>query len=264
MPLTLVDSHAHMDSEEFDNDRDQVIQRAFQEGIKAILCPAEITNDKSIQNTFNLIEKHKHLIASAGVHPHQAKHFNTDFAKKIENLAREKKIRAVGEIGLDFHYNFSSPHEQEEAFRHQLHIAQKLALQVVVHSRNSGKNVVQAVEEEHFTKGGVLHCFTEDWEFAKRMMEHNFFISFSGILTFPKAFPLREVAKKIPVEKLLVETDSPYLVPVPFRGKKKRNEPCFVAETARVLAETKNISLAKLAEITSQNFESLFKFEIKN
>ena len=264
MAHTLVDSHAHLDMEEFDEDRDQVVQRAFQEGIISILCPADLTNPKSIEKTFDLIEKYESLIAAAGVHPHQAIHFTPSHTQRIEELVEEKKIKAVGEIGLDFHYDFSPRHEQEEVFRHQLNVAQKLELPVVVHSRNSGREVAKAIEEEHFSNGGILHCFTEDWTMAKRMMNHNFFISFSGILTFPNAQPLREIAKKIPLEKLLVETDSPYLVPFPLKGKKKRNEPAHVIETAKVLAGIKKISLEKLACTTSQNFESLFMFEIKN
>ena len=256
--LALVDSHAHLDMKEFDKDRNQVVERAYKKGVKAILCPADITNPKSLQNTFALIDRHESLIAAAGVHPHQAKDFNSECAQKIEELAATKKIHAVGEIGLDFHYNFSPPDMQLKAFRHQLDIAQKLSLPVVVHSRKSAAEVGQVVEEENFTQGGVLHCFSEDWDLAKRMINRDFFISFSGILTYPNAHPLREVAKKVPLERLLVETDSPYLVPVPYRGIKKRNEPAYVVETAKILAEIKNVSLDKLGFITSQNFESLF------
>lgn len=254
----LVDSHAHLDMKEFDKDRNQVVERAYEKGIKAILCPADITNPISLRNTFALIATHENLIAAAGVHPHQAKNFNPECMRKIEELAESKKIHAVGEIGLDFHYNFSPPRMQLKAFRHQLNISQKLNLPVVAHSRKSGQEVARVVEEENFTRGGVLHCFSEDWEFAKRMMNHDFFISFSGILTYPDAQPLREVAKKVPLERILVETDSPYLVPFPYRGIKKRNEPAYVVETAKILAEIKNISLGELAVITSQNFESLF------
>lgn len=264
MTRALVDSHAHLDMEEFDDDRDQVVLRAFQEGIKSILCPADVTNPKSIENTFDLAKKYKNLIAAAGVHPHQAKHFTASHTQRIEELAGEKKVKAVGEIGLDFYYDFSPRQEQEEVFRQQLSLAEKLELPVIVHSRNAGKEVAKSIEEEHFSKGGILHCFTEDWSLAKRMMDKNFYISFSGILTFPKAQPLREIAEKIPLEKLLVETDSPYLVPFPLKGKIKRNEPAHVIETAKVLAGIKKIPLDELACATSQNFESLFMFEIKN
>lgn len=263
MPLTLVDSHAHLDMEEFDDDRNEVIQRAHQDGVIAILCPADLSNQKSTQTTLEIIEKNKNIIASAGVHPHQAKLFKPDHVQKIEELAKEKKIKAVGEIGLDFFYNHSPPQEQESAFRHQLGAAQNVGLPVIVHSRNSGMRTAQAVEEEHFTEGGVLHCFTENWELARHMLDQNFSISFSGILTFANADSLREVAQKIPLDKILVETDSPFLVPSPYRGRIKRNEPAYVIETAKLLAELKRISLDELADITTRNFETLFKFEIK-
>lgn len=264
LALTLVDSHAHLSLENFDEDRAQVIKRAFQQGIKAILCPGEVTEPKSLQICLDLTEKYDNIIAAAGVHPHLAKAFNLDCARKIEELATARKIKAVGEIGLDFHYKFSPPYEQEEALRNQLNLAQKLGLPVILHSRKSGEQLTRAIQEEHFTRGGVLHCFTEDWEMAKKMMNLNFFISFSGILTFPKAHLLREVAKKITLERLLVETDSPYLVPFPYRGRKKRNEPVYVKEVAKTLAEIKSLSLEELAERTSNNFKSLFPFEIKN
>ncbi|MEE9390049.1 MAG: TatD family hydrolase [Candidatus Aminicenantaceae bacterium] len=263
MPAILVDSHAHLDMEEFDTDREDVIERARQDGVVAILCPADLTNQKSMQIVFDLIKKSKNIIASSGVHPHQAKLFIPDHCQTIEELAREGKIKAVGEIGLDFYYTHSPPQQQESAFRHQLAAAQNAGLPVIVHSRNSDMRTAQVVEEEHFTEGGVLHCFTEDWELAKRMLDRNFYISFSGILTFPNAGQLREAAKKIPLDRIMVETDSPYLVPSPFRGRIKRNEPAFVKETAKVLAELKKVTLAELAEITTHNFETLFKFEIK-
>lgn len=263
MSLTLVDSHAHLDMEEFDDDRDEVLQRARQEGVIAVLCPADLTNPNSTQTALDLIEKNENIIASAGVHPHQAKLFTPDHVRKLEELARERKIMAVGEIGLDFFYNLSPPQQQEAAFRHQLATAQSIRLPVIVHSRDSGMRTAKAVEEENFKKGGVLHCFTEDWGLAKRMLDQNFSISFSGILTFPSANQIREVAQKIPLDKIMVETDSPFLVPSPLRGRIKRNEPVHVIETAKVLAELKKISLGELAEITTRNFETLFKFEIK-
>lgn len=263
-PIILVDSHAHLSLEDFNEDRHLVIQRAFEGGIQAVLCPAEVTEPKSIEIAVDLTGKYKNIIAAAGVHPHYAQAFNSDHGQKIQDLAKAKKIKAVGEIGLDFHYKFSPPRQQEETLRYQLHLAQELDLPVILHSRESEKELIIAIQEEHFTRGGVLHCFTESWKMAKKMMDHNFFISFSGILTFPKAYLLREVAKKIPLEKVLIETDSPYLVPLPYRGKIKRNEPLYVKEVAKTLAEIKNLSLEELAGRTSENFESLFLFEIKN
>jgi TatD DNase family protein len=254
----LVDSHAHLDMEEFDVDRDQVVERAFAVGIQAILCPADLTSPKSISTTLQLVARHQRIVAAAGVHPHQAKFFNSDCVRILRELASEQKIQAAGEIGLDFHYNFSSPSEQRDIFRSQLRLAQELALPVIIHSRNGGDEIIAAVQEEQFTRGGVLHCFTENWDVAQKMMEHNFFISFSGILTFPKAHHLRAVASKIPLEKLLIETDSPYLAPIPYRGSHQRNEPAFVVETAKILAELKKVSLMDLAALTTKNFFSVF------
>jgi len=183
-------------------------------------------------------------------------------AATLQELTRKKKIHAVGEIGLDFHYDFSSPEDQIEAFHAQLNIAQELDLPVVIHSRMAGKEIAAAVEEEGYTRGGVLHCFNEDWEFAKRMMDHNFLVSFSGILTYSNAQPLREVARKLPLDRIMIETDAPYLVPVPYRGKLQRNEPLYVREVARTLADVKQMSLDETAHMTSQNFSSFFLFEI--
>jgi len=259
----FVDSHAHLSGKEFDNDRNEVIERAFQEGIGAILCPTELTEENEHQTTLDTIQAHPNIIAAGGVHPHNAKGFNPNCIRKIEDLAASQNIHAVGEIGLDFHYNFSPPEIQIEVFRTQLNIAQEIGLPVVIHSRKARDKVLEAIQDEEFTQGGILHCFTEDWEFAAAMMEHDFLISFSGILTFPKAHSLREVAKKTPLEKTLIETDSPYLVPTPYRGKIQRNEPVYVKETAGFLAELKNVSLEKLAEKTTHNFESLFQIEIK-
>lgn len=261
--MEFIDSHAHLDMEEFDQDRNEVINRAFESGIQSILCPAEATNSKSLQTTLELVEKYESVLAVAGVHPHQANHFDAACSKKIRELASSKKIKAVGEIGLDFFYKFSSPQEQKQAFRSQLALAQELDLPVIIHSRNAALEILAAIQDVHFTRGGVLHCFTENWNLAERMMDQNFVVSFSGILTFPNAQSLREIAKKIPMEKLLVETDSPYLVPSCFRGVKRRNEPAYVVEVAKTLAELKNVSLAEIASKTFKNFCSLFLFEKK-
>lgn len=258
----LVDSHAHLSMEDFDEDRDQVIMRAFQMGVKAILCPADLSEPQSVAVTLDLTEKYKNVVAAAGVHPHNARLFHPEYIQEIENLALAKKIRAIGEIGLDFHYNFSSPEAQKEALRIQLHTAEKLGLSIILHSRNSGREIVESIKNEHFTKGGVVHCFTESWETARKMMDQGFYISFSGIITFPKAHTLRETARKIPLERLLTETDSPFLLPFAYRSKKKRNEPAHVAEVFRKLAEIKDVAPEDLAVIIQNNFRALFLFEI--
>jgi TatD DNase family protein len=261
--ILFVDSHAHLSGKEFDNDRYVVIERAFREGVGAILCPTELTEENELQITLETVKKYPNIIASGGVHPHNAKSFNPSCIQKIKDLAESRNIHAVGEIGIDFHYNFSPPETQIEVFRKQLNIAQEVGLPVVIHSRNARDEVLKAIKDEAFTQGGILHCFTEDWEFAAAMMEHDFLISFSGILTFPKAHSLRDVAIKTPLKKTLIETDSPYLVPTPYRGRIQRNEPVYVKETAGFLAELKKVSMDKLAEKTTHNFESLFQIEIK-
>ncbi len=259
---SFIDSHAHLNMREFKHDRHEVISKAFKSGIDAILCPIERSETDNTQITLKHLNTFPNIIAAAGIHPHQAKNFSPQTPRKIESLAQKKQIHAVGEIGLDFFYNFSTPECQIKVFREQLNIAKNLKLPVVIHSRLAGDTVTRIIKEEGFTQGGVLHCFTENWDMAQVMLDLNFYISFSGILTFPKAHSLRETAKKIPLNKLLVETDSPFLVPVPFRGKIKRNEPVYVKETTKFLAELITLPTGELTEAISQNFENCFGFEI--
>ena len=259
--LRLVDSHAHLDMPEFDADRADVVRRAFAAGVIAILCPADLTRAESLPAIAGLAAEFPAVMAAAGVHPHQAKDFTPGHVRELGELAARRAIRAVGEIGLDFHYDFSPPEAQREALRGQLAFAEEAGLPAILHSRLSGADIIAAVDGERFRRGGILHCFTEDWDTARAMVERGFFVSFSGILTFPKARELREVAGKIPLDRLLLETDSPYLAPVPYRGSRRRNEPAFVVETARVLAGIKGLSLEDLAEATTRNFAALFPFE---
>ncbi|MGB8951578.1 MAG: TatD family hydrolase [Candidatus Aminicenantales bacterium] len=254
----LVDSHAHLDMEDFDADREETIRRAFDAGIRSILCPADLTSPQSLQTTLELSARNPNIRAAAGIHPHQAKFFKPETLLQARELVSSKKISALGEIGLDYHYDFSPPEAQRNAFRAQLNLAQELSLPVIIHSRKAGPEVAAAVKGEGLTRGGILHCFTEDWNLARAMLDCGFFISFSGILTYPGAQSLRDIARKIPLERLLVETDSPYLVPSPFRGTQKRNEPAFVVATAKVLADLKKIAFEELAGVTSHNFYSLF------
>jgi TatD DNase family protein len=259
--MRLVDSHAHLDMAEFDGDRPEVVRRAFAAGIVAILCPADLTRPASLPAIAGLRAEFPTILAAAGVHAHQAKDFRPSHLDELGRLAAARAIRAVGEIGLDYHYDFSPPQAQREALRAQLAFAAAAGLPAILHSRLSGADMVAAVDAERFGRGGILHCFTEDWATAEAMLDRGFHVSFSGILTFPKAGDLREVAAKVPLDRLLVETDSPYLAPVPYRGSGRRNEPAFVVETARVLAGLKGLSLEALAEATTRNFAALFPFE---
>jgi TatD DNase family protein len=254
--IKLPDSHCHLDMKEFASDREAVLERARRAGVEAFLCPADISDPEGLQTTLDLAARHSDITAAAGLHPHQAKHRDPKLWDALRALAGEKKIAAVGEIGLDYHYDFSSPDEQREAFREQVALAGEIRLPVIVHSRLAGADVRDVIDAERFDRGGILHCFTESRVIAEGMIERGFFISFSGILTFPNASDLRDVAQALPLDRILVETDAPYLAPIPHRGK--RNEPAYVLETARVLAGLRGISLEALAEAVSANFRKLF------
>jgi TatD DNase family protein len=255
--MKVVDSHAHLDSKEFDSDCDVVVKRAFERGIEYIVTIGDLSDELSMEKTLNLSEKYEKIFFAVGLHPHQANKFNKEIEEKIVRFAEYKKMIAVGEIGLDFYYNFSSSEEQIKAFEHQIEIAKNLNLPIIIHSRNAGEKIYEIIKKKKFSQGGVLHCYTENEEIAKKMIELNFLISVSGIVTFPKAENLRKVIRNLPMEKLLVETDCPYLAPVPYRGK--RNEPVFVIEIAKKLAEIKNIPVKELSKITTNNFRRLFK-----
>ena len=257
----LVDSHAHLDAPEFDADRTDAVRRAFAAGVEAILCPADLTRAASFPAIAGLMAEFPTVLAAAGVHAHQAKDLTEAHLRGLREMAGRGALRAVGEIGLDYHYDFSSPEVQRDAFRRQLALAEELELPVIVHSRLAGADVVAAVDAERFARGGVLHCFTEDRATAEAMIARGFLVSFSGILTFPKAGALRDVASALPLDSLLVETDSPYLAPVPHRGAGRRNEPAFVVETARVLAGIRGLALEELAGATTRNFARLFPFD---
>lgn len=259
--LRLVDSHAHLDMAEFDADRADVVRRAFAAGVVAILCPADLTRPSSLPSITGLAADFPTVLAAAGVHAHQAKDLSEEHLGELRRLAGRGAIRAVGEIGLDYHYDLSPRTLQHETLRRQLVLAGEAGLPVILHSRLSGADIIAAVDGERFGCGGILHCFTEDWATARAMIERGFLVSFSGILTFPKAGELREVAAKVPLDRLLVETDSPYLAPVPYRGSGRRNEPAYVVETARVLARLKGLSVEELSAATTDNFARLFPFE---
>jgi len=258
----LVDSHAHLNMSSFDEDRDEVIQETFRNHIAAVLCPSEASDPGNIRTTLDILKKYSRIAAAAGVHPHHAADFSDECEQRIRGLAEKGKIRAVGEIGLDFYYSISPRGNQIEVFRSQLELAASLKLPVIIHSREASSQILEAIDQTGYSGGGVLHCFTENKKFAGKMLDRGFYISFSGILTFPKAHKIREAAKLIPDERIMVETDSPYLAPVPYRGKVKRNKPAYVRKTAEFLAGIRKQELSFLAVSTTRNFQDCFKFEI--
>jgi TatD DNase family protein len=244
--------------EAFDPDREEVLRRAREAGIETILSLAMVDESDSYRKAFPLVESHENLLTAVGCHPHDAKIFDErggeDF---LRGLASRPRLVAIGEIGLDYHYNLSPPEVQRDVFRRQIGVARELALPVIVHHREAESDLLKVLEEERVSEiGGILHSFTADLKTAARALEMGFLISFSGILTFKNAAPLREVARRLPLDRLLVESDSPYLAPVPHRGK--RNEPAFVRDTLRCLAEVKGLPPEDVERATDTNFRRFF------
>ena len=258
--MSFVDSHCHIDGPEYDADREDVIGRAIDAGVVTMLNVATgDPNSGAFERAVELAEKHEEIYAAVGVHPHDAKLFDIQAERRLLDLLRQsKRVVAWGEIGLDYHYDHSPREVQREIFRRQLRLARGVNLPVVIHSREADEDTISIISEElmSYERGGVMHCFGGSLEMARSAIELGFFISFAGNLTFKKAEDLREVARQLPLERLLIETDCPYLSPVPFRGK--RNEPARVVETARGLAGLHGRELEEIARVTSENFVRLF------
>ncbi len=257
----FVDSHAHIDGEEFDSDRAEVIRRALDAGVSTILNVG--TGDPhggAFERAVELGNQHSRVFTALGTHPHDAKLHDDNADKRIRDLiSRNPTVIAWGEIGLDFHYDNSPRDIQMNVFRRQLKAARELDLPVIIHTREAEAETVQILTEEWTgsRRPGIMHCFSGSTELAQRAVQLGFMISFSGIVTFKKADELKAVAKQVPPDRLLIETDCPYLTPVPYRGK--RNEPSYVVEVARCLADLRGVELAEIAKITSENFYRVFE-----
>jgi TatD DNase family protein len=264
--MIFVDSHCHIDGKEFDADREEVIGRAAEAGVKAMLVVGTGAADEfeNFERAVRVAEEHENIFAAVGVHPHDAKTYTDAAEKRLVDLVRSsEKVIAWGEIGLDFYYDHSPRDVQEKIFRRQIRLARDLSLPIIIHSRDADAETVEILTEEcsgaEF-RGGIMHCFGGTAKMAEDLMKINFLISFAGNVTFKKAENLREAARVVPLERLLIETDCPFLTPVPFRGK--RNEPMYVVETARFLADFYGIELEALAKQTTRNFTEFFNLEI--
>jgi TatD DNase family protein len=270
----LIDSHAHLDSERYAGELTEVLVRTKAAGVGVVLSigigegPAEMQQALEICREFNSREESgktlPRLYASAGIYPHNSPEADAAALAKLDGLLGEPEVIACGEIGLDY-YHEGAPHEtQKRVFIRQMEIAAARKRPILIHTR--GKDGDDACWEdtlnllaEHWGStgiGGILHCFSGDWSHAERAMELGFLISFAGNLTYPKAQPLRDVAAKVPLDRLLVETDAPFLAPMPNRGQ--RNEPGWVAHTSAVLAQVKCVSAEEMASVTTKNFERMF------
>ena len=260
----FVDSHAHLDGERFDSDRDQVIARAHDAGVQTIVAVGTGDGPGTLDCAVRLANKYEGLYATVGIHPHEANLASAADFQQLEVLAKSPKVIAWGEIGLDYFYDHSPREVQQQVFIRQMEMARAAKLPIVIHCRpsdqseNAWDDFFELVEQhwEGSGLGGVLHCFTGTWEHAKRALDMGFMISFAGNVTFPKGEQIRESAKQVPQDRMLIETDCPFLAPVPHRGK--RNEPAFVVETARRIAELRGLETEEVGRQTSANFYEFF------
>jgi TatD DNase family protein len=257
----LIDSHTHLYDPVYDSDREEVLVRAIDAGVRAAVsigCDLE-----SSRRAVELTDRNPMLYATIGVHPHEVKHATEATWLELEKLAAHKKVVGYGEIGLDFYYLHSPADVQRKLFRRQIALARSLGLPIVVHSRDAGEDTLAILKEEGADSvGGVLHCFTGDLETARAAIDMNFYISFSGVLTFPKAQDLREVARRLPLNRVMIETDCPYLTPVPHRGR--RNEPAYVSLTANALADLHPVAEPDaVKKITAENTARLFHIPLQ-
>lgn len=249
----LIDTHAHIEMKEFEVDREEVIKRAREAGVRYLISVG--ANMAGSKKAVELAGKYENVYAAVGIHPHDVKEMDDSTIQTLRELARHPKVVAIGEIGLDYFKEFSPKELQVVKFRELLSLAKELNKPVVIHDRDAHEDTLRILKEEGI-QNGVVHCFSGDNEFAKEILKLGFYISFTGVITFPKAGEARKVIEAVPIEKIMVETDCPYLAPVPHRGK--RNEPAFVREIAKTIAEVKGLSLEDVARITTLNVKELF------
>ena len=261
----FVDSHAHLDGKQFDSDREQVIARARGAGVETIVAIGIGDGPANVDCGIRLAEQHSFIYATIGIHPHEAKLATDEAFKRMETLARHPKVIGWGEIGLDYYYDHSPRETQKQVFLKQMELAAAAKLPIIIHCRPSDgsddawEDCLRLIQQ-HWAPtglGGILHCFTGTVAHARRAVDLGFLVSFAGNITFPKAQQIRDAAVEVALDRLLIETDCPFLSPVPNRGK--RNEPAFVAETARKLGELRGLSAKEIGERTSGNFYTFFK-----
>ena len=255
--MNLVDSHTHLDDGKFDEDREKVIDRALDAGVTRMLAVGTGGGPPDLEAGVRLADTYRFVYASVGVHPHEAVKSDSGALREVAELCGLEKTVALGEIGLDYHYDFSPRDTQQGVFREQLRIAADQRLPVIVHTREAWEDTIRILGEdwEPTGLGGIMHCFSGGPDEARLVVDMGFYVSFAGIVTFPKATAIQEAAKVVPASRLLVETDCPYLAPIPKRGK--RNEPAYTAYTAAKLAELRGEPVEEIARVTTSNFEDL-------
>src|SRR5215469_7704040 len=261
----FVDSHAHLDGKQFEPDRDQVIARAREAGVATLVAIGNGDGPPDLDAGIKLAEQHPFMYATIGIHPHEARLASDHAYAAMERLAKHPKVVAWGEIGLDYYYDHSPRDLQQRVFIQQMELAGAAKLPIVIHCRPSDNSIdgwddTLRLIREHWSStalGGVMHCFTGNVEQAKASLDLGFIVSFAGNITYPKAQNIRDAAAIVPLDHMFIETDSPYLAPIPHRGK--RNEPAFVTEVARQIGELRGISAEQIGKQTSQNFRRFFR-----
>ena len=255
---TLFDTHAHLDFPQFDKDREAVIARARSEGVRYIVTIGAGDGLESATRAIEIAQGHEDIWTTVGVHPHEAKLMSDQDQDRIRKLVRNQKVVAIGEIGLDYAKEYSPREVQLTRFREQLAIARELELPVVIHNREAHGDIMQILKEDGIGEaGGIMHCYSGSPEMALDLVRMGFYISFPGVITFKNAKQLPFVAREIPEDRILIETDSPFLAPEPYRGK--RNEPAYVRLVAEAIARIRELPLASIARITTENAFKAFK-----
>lgn len=256
--MDLIDSHAHVDVSDFDADRDAMLERARAAGVGTLLAIGNGPELDKLGAAVPYAEQKDWIYASIGIHPHEARHATEQHYAELDRLARHPRVIAWGEIGLDYHYDHSPREIQARVFCRQLEQARTAKRPIVIHCREAWTDCLKILDEHWRSSalGGIFHCFAGTLEEARQGIEMGFLISFAGNVTYPKAQNLRDVAREVPLDRLLVETDSPFLAPQPHRGR--RNEPAYVAEVARSIGNVRNLSADEVAGATAENFRRLF------
>ena len=256
--MRIIDSHAHIDFDKFDEDREAMVARAQDAGVAHIIQIAMGPAEENFARAYKMVETYPHCFMAAGLHPHDADHYTPEVAERIRQYLHKDRVVALGEIGLDYYYDNSDRERQRDCFAALMKLAIDEHKPICVHTRDAFEDTHQLTgDADVFAKaGGVIHCFTGTKPQADAFVEQGAYISFSGVVTFPKATEVQEAAKHVPIERILVETDCPFLAPVPYRGK--RNEPAFVTETVKAIAALKGMRVEEVAERTFDNTVRLF------
>lgn len=251
----LFDTHMHLNAKQYEEDRHEVIERAFNEGVTQMTVVG--FDDETIPIAIEIAEEYENIYAAVGWHPVDAINYTAEKLRWLEELSNHPKVVALGEMGLDYHWDTSPKDVQKEVFKEQINLAKKVKLPIIIHNREASKDIKKILIEENAKEiGGIMHCYSSPIEDIEDYVDMNFYISLAGPVTFKNAPEVKEAAKKIPLDRLLIETDSPYLTPHPFRGK--RNEPARIKLIAEEIADLKGISLEELAKITTKNAKKIF------